>query len=193
MTPEPLQVLLAVVAILDEVGVPYAVGGSISSSVFGEPRASADVDLLVSLSAQDVASLAAGFQPAFYVDEESVMDAVRRHASFNVIHLATMLKADLFVSGPDLLDVEQMRRRQMVPIPHHQPRMVYVTGPENIVLRKLDWFRRGQSVSDRQWRDVLGVLKAQAGTLDRRYLTEIARATGLEELLQRALGDAGLE
>jgi hypothetical protein len=189
---EPLEVLLAVVAVLDRVRVPYVVGGSIASSVFGEPRASADVDLLVRLEPADIPALVAGFEPAFYVDAESIADAVRRHSSFNIIHLATMLKADLFVGGSGVLDVEQMQRRRPVPLTGDPSQLVFITGPENIVLRKLDWFRRGDAVSDRQWRDVVGVLKAQSETLDRAYLAETARATGLQELLDRALDDAGI-
>jgi predicted nucleotidyltransferase len=193
MIAEPIQVLLSVVDRLDRLGIPYAVGGSLSSSVFGEPRSSADVDLLITLAPVQASALAAAFDGEFYVDVDAVVDAVRRKSSFNVIHLATMLKADLFVAGPDLLDQEQLRRRRAVVVAQDPARSAFITAPENIVLRKLDWYRRGGSVSDQQWRDVLGVLKAQGTALDREYLSNVARAAGLDELVARALADAGLD
>jgi hypothetical protein len=191
MISEPIQVLLAVVDRLDRLAVPYAVGGSLSSSVFGEPRASADVDLLVSLSSSQAKPLAAMFIDDFYVDEDAVAEAIRRRGSFNIIHLATMLKADLFVASAELLDQEQLRRRRAITVARDPSRDAFITAPENIVLRELDWFRRGNAVPDQQWRDVLGVLKAQKAHLDFGYLANTAKAVGLEELLARALVDAG--
>ncbi len=192
MTAEPIQVLLAVVQRLDELGLVYAVGGSLSSSVFGEPRASADVDLLVAISAAEIKGLVAAFSEDFYIDADAVTEAVRRRSSFNVIHLGTMLKADLFVAGRALLDQEQLRRRRLVTVGRDPARQAFVTAPENIILRKLDWFRQGGGISDQQWRDVLGVLKAQRSTIELDYLREMATSVGLEELLARALSDAGL-
>jgi hypothetical protein len=192
MIAEPIRVLLDVVDRLDRLGIKYAVGGSVSSSVFGEPRSSADVDLLVAMAPHQAAPLAAALEKDFYVDSEAILDAIRRHSSFNAIHLATMLKADLFVAGPDLLDREQLQRRRSVIIARDPPRAAFLTAPENIVLRKLDWYRRGGGISEQQWRDVLGVLKAQRSTLDRDYLSKTARAAGLEALLARAVADAGL-
>ena len=193
MIAEPIQVLLSIVERLDLLKIDYAVGGSLSSSVFGEPRSSADVDMLVAMRPAQAAPLTAALEGSFYVDGDTVAEATRRHSSFNVIHLVTMMKADLFVAGANLLDREQLRRRREVVVAQNPTRSAFVTAPEDVVLRKLDWYRRGGAVSDQQWRDVLGVLKAQASVLDRGYLENTARASGLDELLARALTDARQE
>ena len=187
MLSEPLCVALQLAEILDDLDIPYFVGGSIASSIYGEPRATQDVDMIAELKARHVRPLIAATQNAFYIAEEDVFHAVSRFRSFNVLHLETMTKVDIFVLGTDALDREEMRRRQ--------PRFVagtrlVVATPEDIALQKLIWFRKGGGVSDRQWRDVLGVLKVQAERLDWDYLKHWAESLNLSDLLQRAKSES---
>ena len=193
MTTEPLLVALDVIGILDRLSIPYALGGSVVSSIFGEPRSSVDADMLIALDDARVGALISALQGSYYVSEEAARDAVRRKASFNVIHLNELVKVDLFVMGDGVLDREQMRRRVRVPVTAQPERLAYATSAEDIILRKLDWFRGGGGVSDRQWRDVLGVLKEQKDRLDFAYLVRTAEAAGLAGLLTRARSDAGGE
>ena len=187
MLSEPLCVALQLAEILDDLDIPYLVSGSIASSIYGEPRATQDIDIVAELKDRHVLPLIAATQNAFYIAEEDVFCAVSQLSSFNVIHLETMTKVDIFVLGTDALDREEMRRRQ--------PRFVagtrlVVATPEDIVLQKLIGFRKGGGVSDRQWRDVLGVLKVQAERLDWDYLNHWAESVNLSDLLQRARAES---
>ena len=193
MTGDPIEALLQVVEALEELGIPYAIGGSVASSVHGEPRTSADADVLVALDMTLLGQLIARLGAGFYVPENAAQDAVRLRTSFNVLHLGSMYKVDLFVAGPGPLDREQLRRRTpLVIMAGGATRPVQMTAPENLILRKLDWYRRGGGVSDRQWRDVLGMLKVQGSRLDRDYLADLAEQAGLRALLEKALAEAGL-
>lgn len=184
---EPLEVLVVVADVLEALGVPYLVGGSIATSLLGVPRLTQDADLVADLELQHVRPFVAATTDAFYIDEDAVREAVRRRGSFNLVHLATLFKVDVFVQKRDPLSVAEMTRRTMFRITKDPPREIPLASAEDVILQKLDWFRRGGGVSDRQWNDVLGVVKVRGATLDRTYLSEWARRTDLEDLLARAL------
>ena len=188
--PDPLRVALNFAETLEQLGVPYFAAGSLASSVHGEPRSTDDIDFVADLRPNHVAALVAALAPEYYLDPDAVRDAVARGDPFNAIHLATAVKVDVFVAGTDVFDAERMARREAVQIWSAPPRQLYVDTAEHTVLRKLEWYRRGGGVSDRQWRDVLGVLRAQGARLDRVRLAEWASRLGLEELLERALRES---
>jgi hypothetical protein len=188
---EPIAVTLEVTAVLERLNLRYVVGGSLASSVHGIPRSTQDIDLVVELPGGCVDALVEELQGSFYVDRDMILDAIRRQASFNVIHLRTMYKVDVFVADRSALVRDEMARRQAVEL-GEPPQRVYVCSPEDIVLQKLDWYRKGDEVSDRQWNDLVGVIKVQAGRLDLDYLRGWADRLGLAELAERAFGEAGL-
>lgn len=191
MPSEPLRLLIRVASLLEQLDIPYLVGGSMASSILGEPRATVDIDVAVRLPRDRVDALVDALGSDFYVDRAAALDAVRRRASFNAIHQETVLKVDFFVLGDTSFDREQLSRRRPLPISDSGGQHVFVSSAEDLVLRKLEWYQAGGGVSDRQWRDVLGVLKVQAGRLDVDYLRRWAGELGLGELLDRALRAAG--
>ncbi len=191
MTDEPIQVALRVAETLDACGLRYVVGGSLASSVSGEPRSTLDVDIMVAIAEADVGPLLASLGPEFYVDADAVRRAIRQRSSANLIHQPSATKIDLFVAGGSPLDEQQIERRQRVQVASGPDRYLYVYTAEDILLQKLRWFRLGNEVSDRQWRDILGIVLVQCGALDHDYLRRGARLLDVEDLLERALRASG--
>lgn len=181
---DPIGVALLVTHALDRLGVLHTIGGSIASSVAGEPRSTIDVDIVAALEIPHAGPLAAALQQAFYVDVTALNRAITEHRSVNLIHHDTQVKVDLFVAGGTPIDALQLSRRREVDL---DGRRIFVHPPEDILLQKLRWFKAGGEVSDRQWRDVLGIIRVQAGRLDREYLEEQAEVLGVSDVLARAL------
>ena len=186
---DPYAVALTVVRALDALGVTSTVGGSIASSFAGEPRSTIDIDIVAALEEQHVAGLVSRLGSAFYADEDALHRAVRSRTSANLIHQTTMLKVDLFVAGGTPLDAQQLARRQRVTL--GDGRELFVHPPEDILLQKLRWYRLGGGSSDRQWRDVLAIIRVQGTRLDRDYLHQYASVIDVSDLLRRALDEAG--
>lgn len=183
--------LLPVVEALVSLEVPYYVGGSIASSITGVARATLDADLVAALRVEHAEPLATLLLSHYYVDIEMMQSAIRRSSSFNVIHLATMFKVDIFVPQDTPFARENMHRRSALEVPE-LGRTLSICAPEDIVLHKLLWYAAGGGVSDRQWYDLQGVLRLQALGLDLAYLQHWAVVLGIGALLQRALDEAGL-
>ena len=162
-----------------------------ASAVCGEPRSTLDVDLVVSLSEGQIPGLVASLQDDFRADAQALRRAVRQRSSTNVVHLATSIKVDLFIMGGSPVDAEQMDRRQRIKVVSDPDRYLYVYTPEDILLQKLRWYRLGNEVSDRQWRDILGILLVQGNRLDKTYLSRGAEKLGVADLLGRAMTQAG--
>lgn len=184
---EPIGVTLSVVAVLDRLGIEYLVGGSLASSIHGIPRATLDVDIVADLRMAHVKPLVAALETDFFIDGDMVRDAVLRRSTFNVLHLATMFKVDVFVMGDDELLAAELSRKQRVRVVDSPPSDLNVATAEDMVLQKLIWYRDGGSVSDRQWADVLGILRTQGDRLDRAYVQLWATRKSVDDLLARAL------
>ncbi len=187
------RLLLAVSTRLEALGLAYAVGGSVASTRYGEPRGTNDLDLLLDLPGGKLGDLVRAIQGEWYVPEEAVRRAWRTCGSFNLIHEAWMDKVDFFLLSDDPLDRDTLARRVALRIGGPAGSDVWFSSAENIVLRKLERERRSGGVLTNQRRDVLGVLKGVGSALDLPYLRRQADLYRLRDILDSCLRDAGLE
>lgn len=187
---EALEAVFEVVHVLERLGVEYLVGGSLASSFHGIPRSTQDADLVADLQQNHVSPLAQALRDRFYLDEGGIREAVKRRSSFNLIFLKTMFKVDIFVLKSDPHSREEMRRRKKVMLDQAGGESFLVASAEDTVLNKLAWYQLGGEVSDRQWHDLLGVLKVRRHDLDLGYLKKWSEDLGVSDLLQKAFHDA---
>jgi len=188
---EPIEVTLAVAAVLERLGIEYVVGGSLATSLHGIPRSTLDVDIVADLRMGHLQGFVAALQTDFFVDSDMVKDAIRRRATFNILHLGTMFKVDVFVIGADELLTTELARKQRMRVQAEPHAEVFVATAEDMVLQKLLWYRAGGEISDRQWSDIVGVIKTQGPRLDLGYLRLWAGRKDITPLLMRALAEAG--
>jgi hypothetical protein len=192
MQGDAIRMTLLVTDVFEKMCIPYAVGGSMSSSVHGIMRSTMDVDIVADIRMEHISEFIEALSPEFYSDDEMIRDAINRHSSFNLIHLTTAYKVDVFIPKQRAFDRMQLERRVATIITAEPEKAIYVTSAEDIILSKLEWYRMGDEVSDRQWRDILGVLKTKAGQIDLEYMRRWAKPLKVEDLLEKALTDSGL-
>lgn len=149
------------------------------------------VDFAVQLDPTSIEPLASALETDFYVQPEAVRDAVARRSMFNVIRRGCMLEVDMHFRPAEGIYAEEIRRAQRLELRLDPEGFAAVATAEDTVLQKLRWFQLGGCVSDRQWRDVLGILKVRGQELDLEYLERWSKSLGLGELLSRAREEAG--
>jgi hypothetical protein len=191
MQNEPIEVTLLVTGVFEKLCVPYLIGGSLASTLYGMVRTTQDSDIIAQMRPEHIQSFVSALDSEFYVDQEMIAESVQRHSSFNIIHRETMFKVDVFIPSPRPFLRSQLSRAQVQTFTFESQMSARFASPEDTILSKLEWYRMGGEVSDRQWRDVLGVLKTRSGGLDLDYLREWAADLKVSDLLDRALKEAG--
>ena len=182
--------LTPLIDVLERLGVAWYVGGSVASTVHGRFRATNDVDVIANLREEHASPLRSALEAEHYIDEESIRDAVRHESSFNLVHYGTGLKIDVFIAADTEYEAGVRARRVSEPIDDGaDTRHLWVASAEDTILAKLAWYRRGGGASQRQWRDVQGVIELRGAELDVEYLRQWAPVLGVDELLAEALRD----
>lgn len=185
--PEAVRVLILVTQTFEDLKIPYLVGGSMASALYGVARSTLDADIVADLRLEQVHQFVTALGADFYADENMIRGAIEHRGSFNLIHLELMFKVDVFIRKDRPYDRMQFNRRVEQVLAAEPEQKAFIASAEDIILAKLEWYRLGNEISDRQWRDILGVLEVQAGRLDMDYLYRWADELNVADLLLRAL------
>ena len=181
-----IQALHPVLTVLDRLGVRYCVGGSVASSVHGAARSTLDADLAAELDEPAAMSLIAALQNDYYASEIAAREAVRNRSCFNLLHLATSFKIDIFVSRDREFDRSVQARATTDVLGGGDDAIpARIVSAEDIILIKLEWYRLGDETSERQWNDVTLVAKLQGDRLDWTHLRHWAEKLAVADLLDR--------
>jgi hypothetical protein len=187
-----LLVLKPFIKVLDKLSISYYIGGSLASSIYGLPRSTMDIDIVANIQSFHISHLKHNLESEFYIDEDMIKEAIDRLSSFNLIHLETAMKIDVFIQKRDSYQDSALNRKQKdTLVENDKSSEFYFSSPEDIILNKLLWYEKGNRVSERQWLDVLGVIKVQGNSLDKDYLTNWAKKLDIYSLLVDAFTEAG--
>jgi hypothetical protein len=194
---DPSEIARILHGILEPANIPYYITGGVAALAYGDPRTTRDLDLVIAIEASEVTALVSALELAGFYCPPLAVEAVKsgQETMLSVTHSELLLNADLMINGNSDFDRAKLARRQLVSISLDENECFWLISPEDLILAKLPKpiLRGARSQSEKQWRDVLGVMKVQGDNLDRSVLAEWAEAIGLECDLNRALQASGLE
>ena len=184
-----IDMLCSICDALEKLDIPYAITGSVASSVHGEPFSSLDAGLILAASAGEAKTLSTEVSPRFYAPEDMLTEAATSFSFVNVVDNRTTLKVDLSFVGTDRFLRQALDRRVRTRIGSH-PREFWFVTAEDVILMKLVW--RKETRWQKQWENALGVVRVKTVSLDWKYLFEQARSLGIEDDLIKLRDETGV-
>jgi hypothetical protein len=189
--PDLLKAIEPITKLFKEIGVQYLIGGSVASSMLGLSRTTMDVDIVSIITTNRVSDLYEGLKDKYYIDKEMIYDAIEKRSSFNIIHIESMFKVDIFILKDREYDKESFFRKKIDSFSEGENYIdIFIYSPEDIILNKLEWYKIGGEISERQWNDVKGVIKVQDKNLDLDYLIKWSKELKVNDLLEKVLNEA---
>ena len=187
---EEYLVLKQLTDVLYDMKIDYAIGGSIASSVYGKVRFTQDADIAVASFVDKAERFYSVLKENFYISKDAMYHAISSRSSFNVIHLKSAFKIDIFIQKDDDFHRQLFLRRKKVKLDESIDHLFDIVSAEDIILLKLQWYQSAGCISERQWSDILEVLAVQAESLDMRYLKSCSEKLGLNDILNRAIHES---
>jgi hypothetical protein len=193
-SPDILIALKLLTKTFNKLSIPYYIGGSLASSIYGMPRTTLDVDIAADIDPNKIQDLKNNLEKEYYIDENMIKNAINDSSSFNLIHLETSIKIDVFAYKDNTYQKNAIKRRREDTLFENDKKSKFCfASPEDIILNKLIWYRMGDETSERQWLDITGVIKVQGNSLDKTYLKKWARNLKLIKLLKKAFMDSKIK
>jgi len=193
-SPDILMALKPLIETFNKFSISYYIGGSLASSIYGMPRTTLDADIVADINPNQIKALKSNLQEEYYIDENMIKNAIINSSSFNLIHLETSVKIDVFVYKDNAYQKNAIERSvEDTLVENEQSSKFCFASPEDIIINKLKWYQMGGKVSERQWLDIIGVIKIQGVFLDKEYLKKWSIKLELIELLKKAFIDAEIK
>ncbi len=193
-SPDILMALKPLIETFNKFSISYYIGGSLASSIYGMPRTTLDADIVADINPNQIKALKSNLQEEYYIDENMIKNAIINSSSFNLIHLETSVKIDVFVYKDNAYQKNAIERSvEDTLVENEQSSKFCFASPEDIIINKLKWYQMGGKVSERQWLDIIGVIKIQGVFLDKEYLKKWSIKLELIELLKKAFIDAQIK
>ena len=185
-----LEVLKSFTDILESLGITYVIGGSIASSIYGKVRFTQDADITVESFEDKADEFLRLVSSDFYISSDAMQKALSQKGSFNVVHLESAFKIDVFIQKNTEFERQLLSRRNFMKLSDRFEKAFSIVSPEDIIMLKLRWYRQTDCTSEKQWQDILSVLEVQKDKLDFEYLKKWASILRIDQLLARAISDA---
>ena len=162
-TPDILTALTPVTEAFEQLSIPYYIGGSVASSLYGMARSTMDVDIVADIKKNYVSKLRDKLDEKYYIDEDMIIGAIENSSSFNLIHLETAIKIDVFIYKDEPHQRKAIERKVKDKFDEELDYECYFSSPEDIIIAKFQWFELGNRTSQLQWLDILGGFPAETG------------------------------
>ena len=173
------ELLQKVVSVLERLGIPYLITGSVAAMAFGEPRLTNDIDIVAAIDEKHVRDFLMSFpRDEFYMSEEAVREAILRQEQFNIIHPESGIKVDVIIKQDTPFDDSRFKRlHRIYPAESYQANFA---APEDVIIKKMEYYKAG--ASEKHLRDIAGILKISGEIVDWDYVTKWARHLDLTEV-----------
>lgn len=185
-----LEILKNFTDILESLGITYVIGGSVASSIYGKVRFTQDIDMTVEPFESKADEFFRLVRSDFYISSDAMQQALSMKSSFNVVHLESAFKIDVFIQNDTEFEKQLLPRRKFMKLSDRFEKAFSIVSAEDIILLKLMWYRQTDCRSEKQWEDILSVLEVQKDELDLGYLKKWAGVLRIDQLLANAISEA---
>ncbi|MBU0671810.1 MAG: hypothetical protein KJ732_02145 [Candidatus Margulisbacteria bacterium] len=174
-----------VIDVLERLKIPYMIGGSVAAIAYGEARLTLDMDVVVDMNENQARQFAASFDQEFYVNLDSILEALRSQGHFNLIQSEKGIKVDFYLLKNDAFGQEEFSRKRKEAF--DEKKQAIFVSPEDVILKKLEWYKMGES--QKHIDDVKGILKISGPKLDLPYIDKWAEIIGVQNIWQKLKDD----